>query len=98
MSRRAAARSSAADLRVSREMLVARAALERAAIRDATQDLQIASERIARIAVGGISLLRRYWLPAGLLLAGGMFKRARPFLRMARTGLAVWQTVRLLRR
>jgi len=98
MSRRAAARSSAADLRVSREMLVARAALERAAIRDATQDLQIASERIARIAVVGISLLRRYWLPAGLLLAGGVFKRARPFLRMARTGLAVWQTVRLLRR
>ena len=98
MSRRAAARSSAADLRVSREMLVARAALERAAIRDATQDLQIASERIAHIATVGISLLRRYWLPAGLLLAGGVFKRARPFLRMARTGLAVWQTVRLLRR
>jgi hypothetical protein len=42
--------------------------------------------------------MRRYWLPAGLLLASGMFKRARPFLRMARTGLAVWQTVRLLRR
>ena len=98
MSRRAAARSSAADLRVSREMLVARAALERAAIRDATQDLQIASERIARIAVVGISLLRRYWLPAGLLLAGGMFRRARPFLKMARTGLAVWQAVRLLQR
>jgi hypothetical protein len=98
MSRRVAARSSAADLRASREILIARAALERAAIRDATQDLQIASERIARIAVVGISLLRRYWLPAGLLLAGGLFKRARPFLKMARTGLAVWQTVRLLRR
>jgi hypothetical protein len=98
MSRRAAARSSAADLRASRELLIARAALERAAIRDATQDLQIASERIARIAVVGISLLRRYWLPAGLLLAGGMFRRARPFLKMARTGLAVWQAVRLLRR
>ena len=99
MSRRAAvARNSAADLNASREVLIARAALERAAIRDATQDLQIASERIARIAVVGISLLRRYWLPAGLLLAGGVFKRARPFLRMARTGLAVWQTVRLLRR
>ncbi len=98
MSRRVAARSSAADLRASRELLIARAALERAAIRDATQDLQIASERIARIAVVGISLLRRYWLPAALLLAGGMFKRTRPFLRMARTGLAVWQTVRLLRR
>ena len=98
MSRRAAARSSAADLRASRELLIARAALERAAIRDATQDLQIASERIARIAVVGISLLRRYWLPAGLLLAGGMFRRARPFLKMARTGLAVWQAVRLLQR
>jgi hypothetical protein len=99
MSRRAAGRSnSAADLRASRELLIARAALERAAIRDATQDLQIASERIARIAITGVSLVRRYWLPAGLLLAGGLFKRARPFLRMARTGLAVWQTVRLLRR
>ena len=98
MSRSAVARNSAADLKASREMLVARAALERAAIREATQDLQIASERIARIAVVGVSLLRRYWLPAGLLLAGGLFKRARPFLRMARTGLAVWQTVRLLRR
>jgi hypothetical protein len=98
MSRRVAARSSAADLRASREILIARAALERAAISDATQDLQIASERIVRIAVVGISLLRRYWLPAGLLLAGGMFKRARPFLKAARTALAVWQTVRLLRR
>jgi hypothetical protein len=98
MSRSAAARNSAADLKASREILIARAALERTAIRDATQDLQIASERIARIAVVGVSLLRRYWLPAGLLLAGGLFKRTRPFLRMARTGLAVWQTVRLLRR
>jgi hypothetical protein len=98
MSRSAAARNSAANLKARREMLIARAALERAAIRDATQDLQIASERIARIAVTGISLLRRYWLPAGLLLAGGLSRRARPFLRMARTGLAVWQAVRLLRR
>jgi hypothetical protein len=98
MSRSAAARNSAADLKASREILIARAALERTAIRDATHDLQIASERIARIAVVGVSLLRRYWLPAGLLLAGGLFKRTRPFLRMARTGLALWQTVRLLRR
>ncbi len=98
MSRRAAARSSAADLKASREILIARATLERAAIRDATQDLQIASERIARIAVVGVTLVRRYWLPVGLLLAGGLFKRTRPFLKMARTGLAVWQTVRLLRR
>lgn len=98
MSRRAAARNRAADLALSRELLIARAALERQAMREATQDLQLASERLARIAMIGMSLIRRYWLPAGLLLAGGMFKRARPFLRMARTGLAVWQTVRLLRR
>jgi hypothetical protein len=97
MSRNVAARSSA-SLKAQREMLIARAALERAAIRDATQDLQIASERIAHIAVVGISMIRRYWLPAGLLLVGSLFKRARPFLKMARTGLAVWQTVRLLRR
>jgi hypothetical protein len=32
-----------------------------------------------------------------VVLAGGLFKRARPFLKMARTGLAVWQTVRVLR-
>jgi len=98
MSRRAAAHNSASDLKASRESLIARAALERAAIRDATHDLQIASERIARIAVIGVSLLRRYWLPVGVLLAGGLFKRTRPFLKMARTGLAVWQAVRLLRR
>jgi hypothetical protein len=98
MSRRAAGRSSAAELKARREMLVMRAALERQAIRDATQDLQIASERIARIAVVGVRLLRRYWLPIGVVLAGGLFSRARPFLRFFRTGLAVYQTVRLLRR
>jgi hypothetical protein len=96
MSSHAAVRS-ATDLKASRETLVARAALERAAMRDATQDLQIASERIARIAVVGVTLVRRYWLPITVLLAGGLFKRTRPFLKMARTGLAVWQTVRLLR-
>lgn len=98
MSRRAAAHNSAADLKASREILIARATLERAAMRDATHDLQIASERIARIAVVGVTLVRRYWLPVGVLFAGGLFKRTRPFLKMARTGLAVWQTVRLLRR
>ena len=98
MSRRAAAHNSATDLKASREVLIARATLERAAIRDATHDLQIASERIARIAVVGVTLVRRYWLPVGVLLAGGLFKRTRPFLKMARTGLAVWQAVRLLRR
>lgn len=97
MSRRAGARS-ASDLALARELLVARASLERQAMREATQDLQIASERVARLALVGSSLVRRFWLPAGLLLVGGMFKRTRPLLRMARTGLAVWQTVRLLRR
>ena len=98
MSRRAAAHNSATDLKASREVLIARATLERAAIRDATHDLQIASERIARMALVGVTLVRRYWLPVGVLLAGGLFKRTRPFLKMARTGLAVWQAVRLLRR
>jgi hypothetical protein len=98
MSRRAAARSRAAELEARREMLVARAALEREAVRDATQDLQIASERIARIAIAGVTLVRRYWLPIGVVLAGGLFKRTRPLLRFLRTGLAVYQTVRLLRR
>jgi hypothetical protein len=98
MSRSAGARSSAASLKAQREMLVARAELERVAIRGATQDMQIASERVARIALVGVTLARRYWLPVGLLLASGLFKRARPVFKLARTGLAVWQTVRLLRR
>ena len=90
-------RASSVELKRSRETLIMRAALERAAMRDATQDLQISTERIARIAVTGISLARRYWLPASLLLVGSFFKRARPALRMARTALTVWQAVRLLR-
>lgn len=66
-------------------------------MRDATQDLQIASDRVARIALLGVTLVRRYWLPLGIVLAGTFTRRARPLLRIARTGLAVWQTVRLLR-
>lgn len=91
------ARASAAELRRCRQILTARAELERMAMRDATQDLQIATDRIARIATIGIALVRRFWLPAGLLLAGSLSGRARPVLRAARTGLAVWQTIRLLR-
>lgn len=90
-------RASAAELRRCREILIARAQLEREAMRDATQDLQVASDRIARIAIVGVTLIRRYWLPLSVLLAGGLFKRARPVLRIARTGLAIWQTARLLR-
>ena len=85
------------DLKRKRELLIARATLERAAMSDATEDFQLASERIARIAVTGVTLARRYWLPASLLLAVGMFKRVRPVLRMARTALMVWQAARMLR-
>jgi hypothetical protein len=77
--------------------LIARAELERRSLRDTTQDLQIATDRMARIAIIGASLARRYWVPAAVLLAGGVFKRARPVLRAARTGLAVWQTIKMLR-
>jgi hypothetical protein len=93
----AKAGATAVELKRNRELLIARAALEREAMRDATQDFQIASERIARIAVTGITLVRRYGLPASLLLAGGLFKRARPVLRMVRTVLTVWQAAKLLR-
>ena len=90
-------RAGSGELERARQALIARAALERHAMGEATQDLQIATDRIARFAIIGIRLVRRYWLPAGLLLAGGLFKRTRPVLRLARTGLALWQTVRLLR-
>jgi hypothetical protein len=85
------------ELRRCREFLVARAELERQALRDTTQDMQIASDRMVHIAIVGASVARRYWLPATVLLAGSLFKRARPVLRMARTGFAVWQTVKALR-
>jgi hypothetical protein len=90
-------RNSAAELERHRRMLVARAELERDAMRAATEELQLASDRIAQIAIVGVSLVRRYWLPASVLVAGALFKRVRPMLRVARTGLAIWQTVQLLR-
>jgi hypothetical protein len=89
--------SSAAELERCRHVLIARAAAERHAMRETTEELQEASDRFARIAIVGIRVVRRYWLPAGVLLAGTLFKRVRPVLRAAQTGLAVWQTVRLLR-
>jgi hypothetical protein len=90
-------RSSAAELKRHRRLLIARAELERDAIRAVTEDLQLASDRIARIAIISVRLVRRYWLPASVLVAGALFKHARPILRMARTGLVIWQTVQLLR-
>jgi hypothetical protein len=89
--------SNAAELERHRRVLIARAELERQAMREATEDLQESTERIARIATIGISLVRRYWLPVGVLVAGGLFMRTRPVLRAAQTGLAIWQTVRMLR-
>lgn len=90
-------RSSAAELEQYRRLLIARAQRERDAMREATEDLQLATDRIARIAIIGVGLARRYWLPASVLVAGALFKRARPMFRMARTGLVIWQTVQLLR-
>jgi len=90
-------RGQPAELRQRREALVMRAALERAALRDATQDLQIAGDRVARIALTAVTLIRRYWLPLGLIAAATFSRRVRPLLRIARTGLVVWQAVRLLR-
>jgi hypothetical protein len=88
--------SGEAGLERYRRLLVARAELERDAMRAATKDLQRASDRIARIAIIGVKL-SRYWLPALVLVAGPLLKRVRPMLRMARTGLVIWQTVQLLR-
>ncbi|MEZ5832856.1 MAG: hypothetical protein R3D05_16910 [Dongiaceae bacterium] len=90
-------RLNAAELARCRRALIARAAFERAAMREATEDLQIAGDRIARMVVVGIDLMRRFWLPVGLLVAVTLVKRARPLLRYARTGLAIWQTVQLMR-
>ncbi len=90
-------RSRSVELKQRRDVLIARARLERVALRDATQDLQIAGDRAVRIALGGLALIRRYWLPLGLILAGTLSGRARPVLRMVRTGLVVWQSVKLLR-
>jgi len=89
--------SNAAELERCRQVLIVRAALERHAMRETTEELQDAGDRIGRIAVIGIRIARRYWLPAGVLLGGMFFKRVRPLLRAAQTGLAVWQTVRMLR-
>jgi hypothetical protein len=54
------ARSNSAELERHRWLLVARAELERNAIRATTEDLQLASDRIARIAIVGVRLVRRY--------------------------------------
>ena len=89
--------SSVVELERYRRLLVARAEHERDAMRHATEDLQLASDRMVRIAIVVIGLVRRYWLPVGVLLASALFRRARPMVCTARTGLAIWQTVRMFR-
>lgn len=94
----ASLRGGAADLERCRRVLMARAAFEREAMRMTTADLQDATDHLARIAVMGIRLVHQFWLPAGLLMAGSLSRRARPVLRAVRTGLAVWQAVQMLRK
>ena len=85
-------RSSAGALDRYRRRMVERAELERAAMRAATEDLQLATDHVARIAIVGVRLARCCWL-----VAGALFKRERPMLRMARTVLVIWRTMHLLR-
>ena len=80
-----------------RRSLIERAALERLALQGATEDLQAASDRIVGIAVTVVTLVRRYWLPVGMIAAASLFKPLRPALRLAQTGLAIWQVARQLR-
>ena len=89
--------SSAVELELCRQALIVRAALERHAMRETTEELQEAGDRVAHVAIAVIRIVRRYWLPAGMLFGSMFFKRARPVLRAAQTGLAVWQTMRMLR-
>ena len=88
---------SAAELRRMRHMLRERAAIERMSLAGATEDLQDATDRIARIATAVIAVGRRYWLPIAAVAASGLFRRLGPIMRLARTGLTVWQVARMIR-
>ena len=87
----------AVELERLRQLLIVRAALERRALQGATEDMQMATDGIIRVGGIVVSLVRRFWLPLGALAATGLFKRLGPALRLARTGLAIWQTARLVR-
>jgi hypothetical protein len=90
-------RAGAGELERCRRALMARAELERRAMRDATEDLQDASDGVVRLAATGVRLARQFWLPVGVMAVGALSRRARPVLRAARAGLAVWQVVQMLR-
>ena len=86
----------AVELERLRQLLIVRAALERSALKEATEDMQMATDVVLRVGGFVVGLVRRFWLPLGALAAAGLFKRLGPALRLARTGLAIWQTARLV--
>ena len=88
---------SAAELARMRRMLRERAAIERMSLAGATEDLQDATDRIARVAVAAITIGRRYWLPIAAIAATGLFRRVGPMLRLVRAGLTVWQVAKMIR-
>ena len=88
---------SARDLARLRRMLQERAAIERMSLAGATEDLQDATDRIARVAIAVITVGRRFWLPIAAVAVAGLFRRAGPALRLARAGLTVWQVAKLVR-
>ncbi|HEX6118172.1 MAG TPA: hypothetical protein VFZ03_01900 [Dongiaceae bacterium] len=93
----ASARGGMAELERCRGVLMARADLERRAMRIATEDMQDASDGVVGLAVTAVRLMRQFWLPIGITTVGALSRRARPVLRAARAGLAVWHVVRMLR-
>lgn len=80
-----------------RRLLIQRAALERWALRDTTEDLQDTGDRIVHVGAVAVGVVRKYWLPIGALVGLALFKRAGSALRLARIGLTIWQASRLLR-
>lgn len=92
-----ASRRDAAELARLRAQLIQRAALERYALREPAAGLQAAGDGVVRAAGVAVGLVRRFWLPLGVLMVAGLFTRLGPALRVARMGLAVWQVARLLR-
>jgi hypothetical protein len=62
-------------------------------MRVATEDLRRASDHIAIIGLR----LSHCWLPGLMRATGPLLERARSLLRLARTGLAIWQIMQLLR-
>jgi hypothetical protein len=78
-------------------MLQELAAVERMSLAGATEDLQDATDRIARVAVAVVAVGRRFWLPIAAVAAAGLFRRVVPALRLARTGLMIWQIAKMVR-